>query len=224
MKNWLYPFMTSYLCLAQFSLAQLPDGFEFIPEEIPSIVLKIGYATNDNFMGRVVDGYASPKVVLTTPAINALKKAQAEFNEMGVGIILFDAYRPQRAVDHFMEWITIESDTLMKANYYPNLLKNQLVPQGYIAEKSGHSRGSTLDLSLFFLEGKKAGQQLDMGGDWDFFGLQSTTDYPHLSLTQKHNRALLKSIMTKHGFIPYPMEWWHFTLADEPFPKQYFNF
>ena len=119
-------------------------------------------------MGRVVNGYRSPKVVLTKKALKALKKAQAEFNQLGYGIKVFDAYRPQRAVDDLMQWIKAENDTVKKQEYYPQLNKKNLVPQGYIAEKSGHSRGSTLDLSLVYQAGEKKGQEVDMGGEWDF--------------------------------------------------------
>lgn len=223
MKHFFLIFLASVFFIPSVT-AQVPNGFGYIAEEIPSIELEIRYASKENFMGKVVDGYASPKIVLTRPTLKALKKAQADFNHLWLGIILFDAYRPQRAVDDFMAWVKIKGDTLMKRKYYPHLTKDQLVPQGYIAEKSGHSRGSTVDLSLIFLKGEKRGQQLDMGGIWDFFGQRSNQDFPHLSPTQKKNRRLLKRIMQKNGFSPYSQEWWHFTLVDEPFPEQYFNF
>ena len=212
------------LFLALSVSAQVPDSFEYIADEIPNIALEIRYASKENFMGRVVNGYAYPKVVLTKKALSALKKAQTEFNQLGYCIKVFDTYRPQRAVDDFMQWINAVNDTVMKQIYYPHLDKRNLVPQGYIAEKSGHSRGSTLDLSLLYLEGEKKGQEVDMGGVWDFFGERSNYDYPEISLKQKENRALLQKIMIKYGFLPYAKEWWHFTLAKEPFPNKYFNF
>ena len=208
----------------QFVPAQIPESFEYITKEIPEIHLDIRYATKNNFMGRVVKGYASPKVVLTKKALIALKSAEADFKHIGLGIKVFDAYRPQRAVDDFMVWIKVENDTLMKKRYYPDLDKKDLVPQGYIAEKSGHSRGSTIDLSLIYLKGNKAGKELDMGGRWDFFGKQSNYDFPEINQKQKENRALLQKIMSEHGFIPYAQEWWHFSLAEEPFPTTYFDF
>lgn len=208
----------------QFIPAQIPESFGYIKEEIPSIVLDIRYATRHNFMGRAVNGYASPKVVLTKKALDALKKAQAEFNQLGYCIKVFDAYRPQRAVDDFMVWIKAENDTLMKQHYYRDLDKKDLVPQGYIAEKSGHLRGSTIDLSLIYLKEDKAGKELDMGGRWDYFGKKSNYDYPEISLKQQENRALLRNIMIKYGFVPYEQEWWHFSLAEEPFPTTYFDF
>ena len=221
-----HPFLIFLICMFLINSvsAQVTDDFGDIAEEIPDIVLEIRYASNDNFMGRVVNGYNNPKVILTKKVLTALKKAQAEFKRLGYCIKVFDAYRPQRAVDDFMQWINAENDTVMKQNYYPQLEKKNLVPQGYIAKKSGHSRGSTLDLSLIYLDGVKKGQEVDMGGSWDFFGERSHYDYPEISLEQKENRALLQKIMIKHGFLPYAKEWWHFTLAEEPFPNKYFDF
>lgn len=220
------PFLILLACalIINSVTAQIPDDFGDIAEEIPDIVLEVRYASNDNFMGRVVNGYNIPKVVLTKKALKALKNAQAEFKRLGYCIKVFDAYRPQRSVDDFMQWINVENDTVMKQNYYPQLDKKNLIPQGYIAKKSGHSRGSTLDLSLIYLDEENKGQEVDMGGSWDFFGVRSHYDYPEISLKQKENRALLQKIMIKHGFLPYAKEWWHFTLAEEPFPNKYFDF
>lgn len=220
------PFLILLACtlLINSVFAQIPDDFGDISEEISDIVLEVRYASNDNFMGRVVNGYSVPKVVLTKKALKALKNAQAEFIRLGYCIKVFDAYRPQRAVDDFMQWINVENDTVMKQKYYPQFDKKNLIPQGYIAEKSGHSRGSTLDLSLIYLDKENKGQEVDMGGSWDFFGERSHYDYPEISLEQKENRALLQKIMIKHGFLPYAKEWWHFTLAEEPFPNKYFDF
>ena len=223
MKHAFLVFLAS-LPLISTVTGQVPEDFGYIINEIPDIRLEIRYATKENFMDRVVNGYSSPKVVLTKKALSALKKAQTEFMQLGYGIKVFDAYRPQRAVDEFMQWIKEEKDTIMKYKYYPQLDKKNLVPQGYIAEKSGHSRGSTLDLSLVYLDGEKKGEEVDMGGEWDYFGKRSNYDYPEISSKQKENRALLQKIMIKHGFLPYAEEWWHFTLAKEPFPNQYFDF
>ena len=223
MKHSFFIFLAS-ISLINSVAAQIPDDFGYIADEIPDIKLEIRYATKENFIGRVVNGYSSPKVVLTKKALSAIKKAQTEFMQLGYGIKVFDAYRPQRAVDDFMQWIKAEKDTVMKHKYYPQLDKKNLVPQGYIAEKSGHSRGSTIDLSLVYLDGEKKGQEVDMGGEWDYFGKRSNYDYPEISPKQKENRALLQKIMIKHGFLPYAEEWWHFTLAKEPFPIQYFDF
>ena len=223
MKHSFFIFLAS-ISLINSVAAQIPNDFGYIADEIPDIKLEIRYATKENFMGRVVNGYSSPKVVLTKKALSAVKKAQTEFMQLGYGIKVFDAYRPQRAVDDFMQWIKAEKDTVMKHKYYPQLDKKNLVPQGYIAEKSGHSRGSTIDISLVYLDGEKKGQEVEMGGEWDYFGKRSNYDYPEISPKQKENRALLQKIMIKHGFLPYAEEWWHFTLAKEPFPIQYFDF
>lgn len=221
-----HAFLVFLACLALLSAvtAQVPEDFGYIVNEIPDIALEIRYASKENFMGRVVNGYESPKVVLTKKALSALKRAQTEFKQLGYGIKVFDAYRPQRAVDDFMQWIKAENDTLMKHEYYPQLDKKKLVPQGYIAKKSGHSRGSTLDLTLIYLDGENKGQEVDMGGEWDYFGKRSNYDFPEISLKQKENRALLQKIMIKYGFLPYAEEWWHFTIAEEPFPNTYFDF
>ena len=223
MKHYLIV-LVACISLINSVAAQIPDDFGYIADEIPDIVLDIRYATKENFMGRVVKGYSSPKVVLTKKTLKALKKAQAEFNQLGYRIKVFDAYRPQRAVDDFLQWIKEENDTVMKQKYYPQLDKKNLVPHGYIAEKSGHSRGSTLDLSLVYQDGEKKGQEVDMGGEWDFFGKRSHYDAPEISLKQKENRTLLQKVMIKYGFLPYTEEWWHFTLAEEPFPNTYFDF
>ena len=175
MKHSFFIFLAS-ISLINSVAAQIPDDFGYIADEIPDIRLEIRYASKENFMGRVVNGYSSPKVVLTKKALSALKKAQTEFKQLGYSIKVFDAYRPQHAVDDFMQWIKVEKDTVMKHKYYPQLDKKNLVTQGYIAEKSGHSRGSTLDLSLVYLDGEKKGQEVDMGGEWDYFEKKSNYD------------------------------------------------
>ena len=153
-----------------------------------------------------------------------LKIAQKTFNSYGLGIKIFDAYRPQKAVNHFIRWSKIEEDTINKTKYYPELKKKLLFELGFIAKKSGHSRGSTIDLTLVYLEGNNKGKEVDMGSKWDFFGDISNYNYPHLSKKQKYYRKLLRETLLSSGFIPYEKEWWHFTLNKEPFPKTYFNF
>ena len=154
----------------------------------------------------------------------ALKKAQSKLKAEGLGLKIFDAYRPQRAVDDFFEWSQRPEDTLTKANYYPQLPKDRLFEMGYIAMKSGHSRGSTVDLTLVYLDGKKKGEALDMGGNWDNFGVRSHYDFNPLTPIQKENRKLLREVLLQNGFKPYEKEWWHFTLMQEPFPDLYFDF
>lgn len=205
-------------------LGQIPKGFSPINKENSTILLDIKYSTNDNFVGRTIEGYTLPKVVLTTPAATALQNVQNALLAKGLGLKLFDAYRPQRSVDDFMRWINDDQDTLTKANYYPNLTKKELLDLGYIAKKSGHSRGSTVDVTLVYTSGKNIGSEVDMGGTYDFFGEQSNYSYQNLTPKQKNNRRYLRELMIQNGFVPYDMEWWHFTLNNEPFPTTYYDF
>lgn len=210
--------------LTHFSLFgqhQLPEGFSDIQDSIPNIHVQLKYTTNDNFIGRPIDGYHASKAILSTKAIQALQHVQKELNPMGLGLKVFDAYRPQRAVDHFVHWAKDINDTIVKASFYPNIDKRDLFRDGYIALKSGHSRGSTIDVTLISLSTAK---ELDMGTSFDFFGEKSNHQYPKLSKLQKKNRKLLRSIMEKHGFKAYEKEWWHYTLEKEPFPDTYFDF
>lgn len=200
---------------------ELPGGFVYLSEAAPTIITEPRYYTSNNFVGRAVDGYQSSAIIITKEAAKALKNAQAEFRKKGYSLKVFDAYRPQRAVDHFVRWAKDPDDTLKKAEYYPNVSKDQLFEKGYIAAQSGHSRGSTVDVTLVNL---KINQELDMGTPFDFFSPKS---WPHSNLVtkvQKQNRILLRGIMMKHGFDPLATEWWHFTLSDEPFGDQYFDF
>ena len=186
----------------------------------PGMHLDIRYHGADNFIGRPVDGYRAPRCLLSPPAAEALARVQAEVSQFGLGLLIYDCYRPQRAVNHFMRWIEDSDDTRMQARYYPTLEKDQLVPEGYIAEQSGHSRGSTVDLTLVFSDGTP----LDMGTEWDLFGPSSNTEHPDISPRARANRLLLRAVMARHGFSNYPAEWWHFTLVDEPYPDDYFDF
>lgn len=209
---------------SSFLAAQRPSDFQYISKNNNGIYLEIRYATANNFMGRVVQGYNNPQPVLTQAALNALRKAQQDFNRFGYALKVFDAYRPQRAVDDFVQWIAQEHDTLLKKSYYPSLKKSLLIEKGYIARRSGHSRGSTVDVTLVYFQGKRKGQQLDMGGPYDFFGKRSNYDCDCITFKQQSNRKKLRDIMIKNGFLPYDKEWWHFTLKNEPYPKTYFNF
>ncbi|MFL2597162.1 MAG: M15 family metallopeptidase, partial [Flavobacteriaceae bacterium] len=164
------------------------------------------------------------KIVGTYHLAKALQKVQIKLKKEGLGLKLFDAYRPQQAVDDFIQWSKISSDTLAKEKYYPNIPKDSLFNYGYIASKSGHSRGSTIDLTLIYLFGEKRGQELDMGGYWDYFGKNSNYNFDLLSKKQKDNRRKLRNTMILNGFLPYEKEWWHFTLKNEPFSDKYFDF
>ena len=199
----------------------LPEGFVFLDEEIPNIKVELKYATKNNFTGKIVEGYYSNKKAIGTIALSkALSKIQKKLNSKGLGIKIYDAYRPQRAVNEFISWSKNPKDTINKQIYFPELPKERLFELGYIAAKSGHSRGSTIDLTLIRLKG----DALDMGGEWDYFGEKSHFNYKNLNKTQKNNRKLLRKIMKSKNFIPYDNEWWHFTLKNEPFPNQYFDF
>ncbi|NGM60660.1 M15 family metallopeptidase [Sphingobacterium sp. SGG-5] len=215
------------LFIGLFSSAQptdtltLPKGFVYIHDVIPNIVYDIRYYSDYNFMGRRVDGYEQPVAILSIPATQALQKVQKELNKNGLGLKIFDAYRPQTAVNHFIRWSRIPTDTLMKSVFYPDLAKPKLFQLGYIASHSGHSRGSTVDLTIINLQ---TGQDLDMGAPFDFFGEISHHDSRQVTAQQQANRQLLKNIMMRHGFQPYSEEWWHYTLRAEPFPEIYFDF
>ncbi|MDG2372139.1 MAG: M15 family metallopeptidase [Flavobacteriaceae bacterium] len=203
---------------------ELPKGFIKLKEAVPSIVVDLRYATSENFMGRPIDGYISKTAVGTIELSKGLKKAQNILKAYELGIKIFDSYRPQNAVNHFIRWSKVQSDTINKIKYYPKLKKNSLFELGFISSKSGHSRGSTIDLTLVYLKGKKKEKEVDMGGEWDFFGKLSNYNFHQLSEKQNQNRKLLRETLLASGFIPYEKEWWHFTLKNEPFPETYFNF
>jgi len=196
-------------------------GFVNLGEAVPDILLDIRYYTSFNFIGERIDGYEEPTALMTRAAAQALKGASDEAMEQGFRLKVFDAYRPQKAVDHFIRWAADPGDIRTKAYFYPDLDKSQVIPQGYVAEHSGHSRGSTIDLTLFDMATQ---QDLDMGGTFDFFGERSHPDYTGVSAEQHENRMLLQQLMVKHGFRPIAEEWWHFTLENEPWPDTYFTF
>ncbi len=204
------------------SVWALPEGFVYADEIIPSIQQDLRYFGNNNFVGRPIHGYRANRAILTKSAALALRAVQEELNRFGLGLLVFDAYRPQQAVDDFVAWSKDFSDTKTKSAYYPRVPKEFLFAQGYIAERSGHSRGSTVDLTI--VSKNAPFEPLDMGTGFDFFGPESWPNYVGISPQQRANRLLLQSIMVKHGFNPYPQEWWHFTLKNEPFPNTYFNF
>ncbi len=197
------------------------SDFVLLSEAVPDAILEIRYYSTYNFIGERVDGYEEPVALLTKEAAEALRAASDELIQMGYRLKIYDAYRPQMAVDHFVRWAGDESDTRMQAYFYPELSKKQLFPQGYIARRSGHSRGSTVDLTLFDMA---SGKEVDMGGPFDYFGALSHPDYKNVTAGQFANRMLLRDAMMKHGFKPLSTEWWHFTLRDEPFEDTYFTF
>ena len=192
-----------------------------LAEAVPDAILEIRYYSTYNFVGERIDGYEAPVAYLTKEAAAALKEASDELVRKGYRIKIYDAYRPQTAVNHFARWAEDVKDTKMKKYFYPGLDKSVLFKQGYIDYKSGHSRGSTVDLTLFDM---KTGKELDMGGTFDYFGIKSHPDYKKITKTQYNNRMILRNAMTAHGFRPLSTEWWHFTLNDEPYPDTYFDF
>lgn len=219
-----------------------PPGFVHVSEAVPDAILEVRYNSTYNFVGDRIDGYEQPTALLTVEAAEALKAVSDDVKSQGYRLKIFDAYRPQRAVTHFMNWAKQEDDTRMQRYFYPNLSKSVLFPQGYIAEKSGHSRGSTVDLTLFDMA---TGKEVDMGGTFDWFGQEShpdwcgnpetceyTGDFPgntpptdgKINAAQFKNRMILRQAMIRHGFKPLKEEWWHFTLADEPYPDTYFDY
>ncbi len=202
----------------------LPDGFVILDQAIPDLVVDLRYASGDNFVGRPIEGYRHGHAILSAPAAAALAAVQAGLRRFGLGLKLFDAYRPQRAVDHFVRWGEALDDQRTKPAYYPDVAKEDLFAEGYIASRSSHSRGSTVDVTIVSRDGDGAVHALDMGSRFDFFGPLSWLESAAVSPQQRANRALLQSLMTAHGFAPYAQEWWHFTLRDEPYPETYFDF
>ena len=196
------------------------DGFVYLKDIDDSVIVDLKYYSSENFTGQPVEGYHSNTAILTNEAASALSNAQDDFNKLGYSLILYDAYRPQRAVDFFVQWSKNHNDTINKRIYYPNIKKSELFKLGYIAYKSGHSRGSTVDVSLVEISTNK---ELDMGTVYDYFGVESHTFFDQLSENQQANRLLLYEIMSHNGFKNYHKEWWHYTLKNEPFQK-YFNF
>lgn len=234
-----------YLLFSTFLYTQqIPEGFVEIREVIPDIILDLRYLTNHNFLGVTVDGYKSEKCYITNAAADSLLKVQQELKRFGFSLKVYDAYRPQKAVDHFVEWAKDLADTITKKEFYPTIDKSRLFINGYIAEKSGHSRGSTIDLTIVPLplpsqpefdinnqcecnksiEERFKDNSIDMGSGFDCFNELSHTENLSLSYQQRANRLLLVSLMEKYGFRNLPEEWWHFTLKNEPFPDTYFDF
>ena len=197
------------------------SGFVMAADYVPHVIQEIRYHSSYNFIGERIDGYEEPCAFLTREAARALKSAANEFFVMGYQIKIFDAYRPARAVRHFVLWGIEDQDIRMKPYFYPDLQKQELFAGGYIAKLSSHSRGSTVDLTLLSMQ---TGKELDMGSPFDFFGVESHPDYRGITEDQYENRMLLQKVMVRNGFVPIDCEWWHFTLGDEPYPNTYFDF
>lgn len=204
----------------------LPKGFVYLDDS--RILTSLRYATPENFTGRVVDGYRAPVCILSEAAFLALKKVQDILDKENPGLCLkiFDAYRPLRACADFLRWSLAPGEESQKANYYPDLEKSTLFEKGYISKKSGHCRGSTVDLTLVApsKQDKDSVEELFMGTPFDFFGEKSHTDNPNIPELARKNRDLLRNVMQAVGFENYHLEWWHFTLENEPFKDTYFDF
>ncbi len=219
-----------------------PSGFVVLTDVVPDAILEPRYFSTYNFVGDRIAGYEEPCMLITREAAEALRAVSDDVKRLGYRLKIYDAYRPQMAVDHFVAWAERLDDIRMKAYFYPKESKDVLFDKGYIASESSHSRGSTLDLTLFDMA---AGKELDMGGTFDYFGMESHPDWggdpetmeytgTYMETGLKHqnmiteeqfrNRMILRSAMMRHGFEPLEVEWWHFTLGNEPYPDTYFTF
>ena len=236
--------MLSSCCKQESAAVSTDDSSQFvnISDVVPDAILEIRYFGTYNFVGSRIDGYLEPTALLTRQAADSLLAVSNDLLSQGYRLKIYDAYRPQKAVDHFMRWGADMQATEMKQYFYPDLDKSVLFPQEYICEKSGHTRGSTVDLTIFDMQTEK---EVDMGGTFDWFGPESHPDFcgnpetgeytgdnskspanPKRSITEQQfrNRMILRRAMLAHGFKSMPTEWWHFTLKDEPFPDTYFTF
>lgn len=196
-------------------------GFVYLDQILKTARYDVRYAGSDNFVGEPIDGYQNARVVLTREAATALAAVEQDLALSGLALEIFDGYRPQRAVDAFRRWAADPQDIRQKARYYPDLDKRALFRDGYIAQRSGHSRGSTVDLTLVNMQ---TGEELDMGSRFDFFGPISRHGTALISVQQTRNRETLRQAMLRHGFEPYATEWWHYRLKAEPYPATYFDF
>ncbi len=194
--------------------------FVYLDEILVHAIYDVRYASEHNFVGTRVKGYKSQRLVLTRTSAQALRKIEILLYNKGYGLKIYDTYRPQTAVNHFIDWAKDPSDTLTKHEFYPRQNKKHLFKLGYISSRSGHSRGSTIDLTIYNLSD---GSDVDMGSPYDFFGEISHHSYQDISMSQMKNRLYLKTAMSKGGFRSYAKEWWHYTLRKEPYPKTFFD-
>jgi zinc D-Ala-D-Ala dipeptidase len=200
----------------------MPAAFVDAATMVDGLVVEMRYFGTDNFVGARIDGYEAPRCLLARPAALALASVQRELTERGLGLKVFDCYRPVRAVAHFVRWARDVADVARKADYYPDVDKRDLFRLGYIAGRSGHSRGATVDLTL--VRRAPGAAAPDMGTPFDFFSPKSWPGDTSVGEAARGNRALLAAAMARGGFRSYDKEWWHFTLENEPFPNSYFDF
>ena len=205
----------------QAAVTYNPSGFVLLSDYVPGIIQEIRYYSTYNFIGDRIDGYEEPCALITQEAARALKAVSNEMMVLGYRLKVFDAYRPVCAVKHFMLWGIEDQDIRMKPYFYPDQQKQELFEKGYIAKKSSHSRGSTVDLTLLDMA---TGKELDMGSPFDLFSEKSHPDYRGITEEQYRNRMTLRNAMLRNGFLPIDCEWWHFTLDNEPYPDTYFEF
>jgi zinc D-Ala-D-Ala dipeptidase len=223
----MHPFVKTMLALLLLAThpaqaqAPLPPGFVDAAAVVDGLVVDMRYFGDTNFVGERINGYERARCVLSAPAASALAAVQRDLVARGLGLKVFDCYRPQRAVAHFVRWAQRIDDVKRKRDFYPDVDKRDLFKEGYISERSGHSRGSTVDLTLVR---RADGRELDMGSPFDFFSPKSWPSDTSVGAQAQANRALLAAAMRRGGFRPYDKEWWHFTLVDEPFPDTYFDF
>lgn len=247
-KSWILALLTLMIVSCGLdkeknaTVSPTDDNSQFVTltDVVPDAILEIRYFGTYNFVGTRIDGYEEPMALLTRQAADSLRAVSDDVKALGYRLKIYDAYRPQKGVDNFVRWAENIPDTMMKRYFYPDLDKSVLFEQEYIYEKSGHTRGSTVDLTLFDMQTEK---ELDMGGTFDWFGPESHPDFCGDPETGKYtgdnhkspakrsitpqqfaNRMILRQAMLRHGFKPLDSEWWHFTLKDEPFPDTYFTF
>jgi D-alanyl-D-alanine dipeptidase len=243
-------FLLLTLCSSQFTgisaaAEKMPEGFVDIKNVIPDVQLDIRYYGPHNFVGEKVNGYNAGKCIITKEAAAALEKVQKDLGQFSLSLKIYDCYRPQRAVNHFVQWATEMKNTKTRKEFYPTVDKRNLFKDGYIDSKSGHSHGSTVDLTIVpvpvpkqanYIPGQKLSacclpwnqrfrdNSIDMGTGFDCFAELSHTGNKNIGLQQRINRMLLKSLMEKYGFRNFEKEWWHYTLNNEPYPDTYFDF
>lgn len=213
---------TAMICAGAIAQAgERPNSFVDASTIVPGLVVEMRYAGSHNFVGEPIAGYEGSVCLLTRTAAQALAIIQSDLESRGLGLKVFDCYRPQRAVSNFARWARDVGDIRRKMEFYPEVNKRDLFALGYIAYRSAHSRGSTVDLTLVR---RADGVELDMGTGFDTFSPKSSPANVNVGAEARHNRAVLAAVMARRGFRPYAKEWWHFTLRDEPFHDQYFDF
>lgn len=230
--------MSKYYFMKKFTLAlflftlhincfALPAGFVYLADIDPTIEQHMMYSTTHNFIGKKITGYLAPHCILTKQTALALHHIQQQLKTQHLGLRVYDCYRPQMAVDEFVRWSKDIQDQKMKKEYYPHINKKDVFKLNYVADLSGHTRGSTVDLTIIYLADNKQGKNAEevwMGTHIDYLDPASEPFSTAVDKTAQRNRLFLRGIMQQGGFVPLPTEWWHFTLANEPFPQTYFNF